>query len=402
VQTGRVSVPTRSAATAPRPKPTARLRAAWGRALWRLRGLGGQSDGNRVTLFVDGDDAYEAMLAAIDNATTRVWLETYIFEPDRVGRAFLEALLRARRRGLDVLLLCDSIGSPKLDDTVLAPLREAGARVTLFNPTMTFRRRRSPLLRDHRKILIADAIAFCGGMNISEEYAGPRLGSGRFRDTHARVEGPAVRDLASIVGATLAVGDEPLVLPAAPAPFEDGIAVQVLQSDVVRQKRHIQRALYAAIGNAQTHVWLTTPYFVPPPRLLRVLVRARKRGVDVKVLTAGLSDVPLVTQAARHLYGALLRAGVRVYEMEGRTLHAKTATIDALWSMVGSFNLDRWSFERNLEVSMTAHAHALALQLESSFGADLKAAREVDLAVWAARSWWERLRGWCAYQLARL
>jgi cardiolipin synthase len=378
-----------------------RLRASWARTARRLAPLGGVSLNNQVTMFVDGDDAYDAMLAAIARASARVWLETYIFEPDRVGQAFLAALERAAERGVEVVLIVDAVGSSKLSGQLLAPLKAAGARVLLYNP-LSLRRKRSPLHRDHRKILVVDAVAFCGGMNISEDYAGVRWGRATFRDTHALLEGPCVADFARIVRFSALVGGTELRASSPSLSLEKGIQIQVLQSDVPRAKRHIQRALLQAIARAERRAWLTTPYFVPPPRLLKALVAARKRGVEVSVLTAGISDVPIAAAAARHLYGSLLRAGVRVLEMEKRTLHAKTATIDGTWSLIGSFNLDRWSFERNLEVCFSALAPDLAQSLEEVFSADRALCREVRLSEWQGRTLWERVKGFLAYQLMRL
>jgi cardiolipin synthase len=378
---------------------------AWRTTLERLRPLGGSSDGNQITLFFDGDSAYDAMLAAIRSATRRVWLETYIFEPDKAGAAFLEELLAARRRNVEVIVIFDVVGSPRLTDVVLAPLRDAGAVLVKFNPPWALKRALPMLMRDHRKILVVDdGVGFCGGMNISADYAGPKHGNSFFRDTHALVEGPAAADLAAIfrasyqtaTGKRLADGGAPC------APLAEGVFAQVLGSDVRRRKRHIQRALYHTIGRCVGRCFLTSPYFVPPPRLLSALVRAARRGVDVRILTAGLSDVPIVAVAARHLYGRLLRGGVKVYEMVDRTLHAKTASIDGIYAAVGSFNLDRWSFQRNLEVNLTVVDAGLALKLEEQFGEDLKLAREVKLEEHAARGVVDRVLGWFAYQLMRV
>ncbi len=393
----------------PRARPSgtmrlpARVARTWRLTLDRLLPLGGSSEGNQVTFFFDGDDSYEAMLAAIHSATRRVWIETYIFEPDRVGRAFLDALLAARRRGVDVVLLFDVIGSSGLKTEDLLPLRESGARVVPFNPPRLFFARLPMFLRDHRKILIIDDVGFCGGMNVSEDYAGTRLGNGRFRDTHACIEGPGVRDLAAIFISSYLTATGKKLQPAAPLmPLADGVFAQILGSDVRRRKRHIQRALYYTVGRSVRTCLLTTPYFVPPPRLLRALVRAARRGVDVRVLTAGLSDVPIAAVAARHLYGSLLRGGVRIFEMMGRTLHAKTASIDGIYASVGSFNLDRWSFTRNLEVSLTVVDPGLADLLASQFETDATLCREVRQEDYDARSLIDRALGWFAFQLMRL
>jgi len=389
-----------------------RVTLAWTRILHRLLPLGGSSEGNQVTPFFDGDGAYDAMLAAIHSATRRVWLETYIIEPDRVGRLFLEALIDAAKRGVEVVFIFDVVGSQRLTGEQLDPLRRAGVRVVPFNPPfapLSWFRRRGPslslLLRDHRKILLVDDSAgFCGGMNLSEDYAGKKHGNEMFRDTHALVEGPAIRDLAEIFRSSFrtATGDELPLATKVLTPMPSGVFVQVLGSDVRRRKKHIQRALHHTVGRCVHRCFLTSPYFVPPSRLVNQLVRASRRGVDVRLLTAGMSDVPIVAVAATHLYAKLLKGGVKVYEMVDRTLHAKTTTIDGVYAAVGSFNLDRWSFSRNLEVNMTVVDAGLATRLESQFVQDLSLAKEIQLDAHLARGPWDQFLGWLAYQLMRI
>lgn len=387
---------------APPPSPVplpARVRRAWRVTVDRLLPLGGASEGNQVTPFFDGDDAYDAMLAAIHAATSRVWLETYILARDRAGLAFIGALVAAKKRGVDVVVLYDVIGSPGLH---VEELDKAGVRVVAFNPPRLFLAKLPVFMRDHRKVLVVDDVAFCGGMNISEDYAGVRHGNGLFRDTHALVEGPAAADLADIFASSFltATGQR---LPARPGTVSlaDGVFVQVLGSDVRRRKRHIQRALYQTVRRSVRTCLLTTPYFVPPPKLLRALCHAARRGVDVRILTAGVSDVPIAAVAARHLYGRLLRSGVRVFEMIDRTLHAKTASIDGIYASIGSFNLDKWSFTRNLEVNIAVIDPGLAVRMARRFDEDLDMCREVDLRHYDARSLFDRIAGWFAFQILR-
>lgn len=376
-----------------------RLGRVWRITFNRLLRLGGVSDGNEITLFTDGDEAFEAFLAAIDNAKQRVWLETYIFEPDRLGQRVLAALLRARERGCQVNLLFDAFGSPRLSHTHTKALEEAGARVKAFNPLLG--RRDLPLwVRDHRKILIADDVGFSGGMNISEDYAGERLGNGLFRDTMARLEGPAVHDLGNVFAHSWRLATrERLDTTKVSEERPHGSVLQVLSSSARRERRHIQRAIRQTLARSISRCWVTTPYFVPPPLLMRGLVVAARRGVDVRLLTAGVSDVPIVRRASHHLYGRLLKHGVRIYELYGKTLHAKMVTIDGVYATVGTFNLDHWSWRRMLEVNVTAIDPSVAVALERQFEHDLEAAREVQLPKWGERGVVERFVDWCAYQV---
>ena len=393
--------------TAPKTKKAALT--TWQKTAGRLLRLGGGSEGNDLTLFVDGDDAYDTMLRAIASAKTRVWLEVYIFTPDALGDRVFAALVDAAVRGCDVRLLVDALGSPQMTPEKTKPLEDAGGHVAVFNP-MTFgvlarlKRKLPTLMRDHRKVLVVDDdVGFCGGMNVSMDYGSSRHGNGFFRDTHLLLHGPCVRDLAAVFGVSWQhATDQRLALFPAGTPRVDGSHVQILGSDQFRRRRGIQQALQQAVTRAQTRIRLTTPYFVPPPRLLRALVSAARRGVVVEVLTAGLSDVPIAAVAARHLYGRLLDAGVVIYEMTERTLHAKTAAVDGIYAHVGSFNLDRWSFERNLEVCAMVLDPGFAAALDGVFERDLALCKQVERAHWHRRSVVDVVVGWCAWQIARL
>jgi cardiolipin synthase len=396
----------------PRRTPGRRVRdrvlRQWRTTWTRMVRLGGISDGNVVQVFFDGDEAFEAMFGAIDAARRRVWQETYIWEDDRIGQGFKDRLIAAAARGCEVVLLYDQWGSAALPEAYFADLVAAGARVVAFNPVrLPFAKDRaaSPLVRDHRKILIVDdEVGFVGGMNVSEDYAGQRLGRHVFRDTHACVRGPAVKHLGDIFLDGLRLGAKAPFSPTRtkPAPSPEGALVQVLRSNVLTRRLHIQRALRHAVRRSIERCWLTTPYFVPPRRLVRQLMRASRRGVDVRVLTAGKSDVPAVRLASQYLYAQLLKAGVKVFEMQDRTLHAKTAVIDGLYSTVGSFNLDHWSYRRNLEVNVALVDKGLAERMEARFEEDLTCASAVELEDLAHRSLWQRFLSWLAYQAARM
>ncbi len=411
----------------------ARAERVWRKTLRLLRPLGAVSWGNLVRVLADGDEAFEAMWGALEKARHSALFNTYILEPDRVGRRTLDELARAAERGCRVLVVLDAFGSHRIGEDELASLRAAGARVRFYNPIVRWplgrrRARLSRLVRNHRKILVVDGrIAFCGGMNVAEEYAGPRHGTNVFRDTQVRLEGPAARDLERLVEhlAGEIDGERERPGPAAdgldaaragririPELFEElasdpdepaeGSLVQILESSVRRDRRTIQKALRTTLARAIERCYLTSPYFVPPQRLMRSLSHAARRGVDVRVLTAGRSDVPLVRHASQHLYGKLLRRGVRIFEMRPRVLHAKTAVIDGIYAQVGSSNLDYWSDRRNLEVSVSILDRTAAGELEQQFLRDLQGSQEVLLETWEKRSPLRRLLCWLSYQVLRL
>jgi len=382
--------------------PLGRMAHRWYRTLRALSPLGGVSEGNDIRVFFDGDEFFEAASAALEAARHRIVLTSYIVEPDRVGRRLIELLGAAAGRGVAVLFCFDAFGSAHLHRDHLAPLHAAGVEVRSFNPLPRFFLPTTRLLtRDHRKILVVDdRVAFTGSMNVGEEYAGSRYGTGVFRDTALRVTGPGARDLAVLIERG-PIG--PVALPpAAPTGStpDGGSFVQVLESNRGRERRAIQRALRLTLRQAQQRCWLTTPYFLPPGGLRRSIIRAARRGVDVRLLIAGRSDVPLSRTVARHVYGGLLRAGARIFEMQDRTLHAKTSSIDGVYASVGSFNLDRLSYAVNLEVTVTTLDRDVAGALDRQFARDVEISEEVTLRQWERRPLLERLAGWILYKLA--
>jgi cardiolipin synthase len=373
--------------------------------LSRLLVLGGASAGNRVEVMCDGDAVMDSIWDAVDGAQKQVWVETYILEPDRVGQRTLDALVGAAKRGCEVLLLYDAVGGSRITEAFLKPLRDAGGRIFVFNPLLKWRRVNPLLRRDHRKIIVIDGyVGYCGGVNLSEDYGSTRHGNGRFHDSHVKIEGPCVHDLAAVLASSVRLASDnevALSLPKRAEPVKETF-VQVLASRGREGRRAIQRGMRLSIRHATRHCFITTPYFIPPARLIRAINYAARRGVDVHILTAGDSDVPIVRTAAQHIYGLLLKRGVRIHEMFGRTLHAKTMTMDGVYSTIGSFNLDTWSHKRNLEVMVGLVDADVARLMREQFDRDLELTKEVTLENWKKRSAWQKFVHWAAYQIMRI
>ncbi len=365
----------------------------------------GWTRGNRVQLLPDGDAIFESALHAINAAQERVWLELYIFEPDQVGRLALQALTKAASRGCDVRLLVDRWGSPHLRRLHLVPLLEAGAHVALYNPFWPWHklgRKISTLLhRDHRKLLLVDGRGILGSANLSTDYGGP--GPERFIDLALLLEGPCVQDLASLFVDVFTTAHAPAPRVYLEHPLLDpDTPVRILPLDARSKRQEFNEALLSMVGRAEQQCFLTTPYFVPPPWFVDALIRARQRGVDVRILTAGESDVPAARIAGRHLYRILLREGIRIYELRAPILHAKSMVIDERFGVVGSYNVDRYGSKHNLELGAAVEDAALALELKHLFLHQLDHALEINERTWQKRPWYTRLIPWFLFHLAKL
>ena len=354
----------------------------------------------------DGGQTFASMLEAIRYAERSICVETYILRDDRTGARFGQALAERARAGVEVNVLYDAWGS-SLSPEFLLWLSQAGIRAVPFHPvelSPTLDKTLAKLtLRNHRKLLIVDGrVAFTGGLNLSDDYASELDGGRGWRDTHVRIEGPVVTELLGFFLATwkTALGP-PIDLARFPRPTgtKDPL-VQVAASHLRRGRRTVRHPYGDAIREATSHIFITNAYFLPTVRLLQALRNAAKRGVDVRVMVAGTTDVRAVLLASRSIYGLLLKAGVKLYEWEGRVLHAKTATIDRKWSTIGSSNLDKQSLRFNLEVNVIVRDSAFAGAMEAMFYQDLGSCREITLDHWEKRSLWERGASWAAY-LAR-
>ncbi len=399
-------------------------------------------------LLPDGAEAFRTMIDAIDLAQDEVLLETYILRDDKLGTAVQQSLVRAAARGVRTYVLADAVGSIGTHDRFWDSLTAQGVVVRHFH--RFWHHPLDALRRDHRKLLVCDrTIAFTGGMNIGEEYGSSiRARHDVWRDTFVQVEGSVARELAAVFaegwdrarGPALPgleyVSWSEALTPASPQSIEavgaravqrrwqhavqrplqrqlarqrdrrrgrvvrrvievaapDDRAVLVLDPRPGRGQREMLGVLSALLGGARRRLWITTPYFAPPTRALTFLLTAARRGVDVRLLLPSeRTDVPVVRHAAHGAYRTLLESGVRVFEYERATLHAKTMVVDGHVSLIGSSNLDFRSFWLNAECNVLVFDDACAAALEASFHTDLANSREITLDEWRERRWSHRL-----------
>ena len=362
--------------------------------------------GCEVTPLRDGGETYTAMLAAISAAQRSICCETYILASDRTGDRFKSALVERARAGVTVRLMYDAVGSFGLSDSWLADLRDAGAQIVVFNPIAPWRARWGLSHRDHRKTMVVDdEVAFTGGLNIANDYASVEDGGVGWHDQHCRVRGPIVLDLARLFRRTwLRAGGD--LYPAPQSPNQaNGVGgtsfVRMIENSTRRKKPAIRRAYLHVIKAARKTVWIENAYFVPDRGLRRALIRAVRRGVDVRVIVPGHSDVRLIEWASLYVMRRLARRGVKMLRWRGVMLHAKTAVVDGTWSTIGSYNFDAQSRFNNLEVTLEILDSTVGTALATQFERDVAQTDAFDETTWRELPWWRRAFAWIAYRLRR-
>ncbi|MDD5304721.1 MAG: phospholipase D-like domain-containing protein [Elusimicrobia bacterium] len=348
--------------------------------------------GNKLALFVRGKDLFAAMASAIESASESVNLETYRFGGDDTGRAFAELLARAARRGARVRLIYDSAGSIELEPETETLMRNAGVQILEYHPVAPWRPRWAWNKRDHRKILVCDGkVGFIGGMNLCDEHAPREQGGLDWPDAHARVEGPAAHELERLFRAVWHKETGRWFESDVHPGFLRGPSkVKIVGNHELLRRFVIREAYVNALRAARTDVAIANSYFIPDWRIRRSLAQAVRRGVDVRVLVPGRSDIRSAWYAMRATYASLLTRGVRIFEWQGPMMHAKAVVVDAKWCAVGSYNLDHRSLQHNLEVNLQTTDAPFAAELRKRFDLGLAGAREITKGDWDRRSWAER------------
>jgi cardiolipin synthase len=371
--------------------------------------------GNRVTLLYCGREYFPALLAALQAACWEIFIETYIFADDEIGRAVVQALVDAARRGVATRVMVDGFGARHFSRVFGPALQEAGVEYLVYREEVVslsefFNLRRYRLRRLHRKLIAVDGqTAFVGGINIIADENTP-AGIGSRLDYAVQIEGPLLvpiwetlrRTWENVAWASfkhrcrLPVGN--LVRPQV-AGFQQ--AAFLLRSSF-RHRNTIANAYLEAIRAARVSIVLANAYFLPGLRFRHALMSAARRGIRVTVLLQGKSDHLLMHYATQALYDTLLKSGVRVFEYRAGFLHAKVAVIDGLWATVGSSNIDPFSFflakESNVAILDAQFAAQLGRSLERVISCD---AEELTLQTLGRQPWPSRVLRWLSYGLAR-
>jgi cardiolipin synthase A/B len=352
--------------------------------------------GNRVETLLNGDQTFPAMLEAIRSAKKTVTFETYIYWSGDVGKAFADALSERARAGVKVHILIDWVGSQKMDEAYLRQMEDAGAQIRKYHPPHWYNLNRLNN-RTHRKILVSDGrVGFTGGIGIADEWSGNAQDENHWRDTHYRVEGPAVAQMqaAFVENWTKVTGDVlhgEAYFPEIPS--AGSLPAQMFMSSPESGADNMHLMYLLSIASARKTIDLAMAYFVPDALASHALVEALRRGVKVRIIVPGKkTDVALVRSAGRSTWGPFLEAGAEIYEYEPTMYHCKVLVVDSAWVSVGSTNFDARSFRLNDEANLNVLDPAFAARQAADFENDLKRSRRISYEEWQSRPWREKIQ----------
>jgi cardiolipin synthase len=345
--------------------------------------------GGEVTLLQNGDAFFPAMLDAIRGARETINFEVYIFEPDEIGRQFIDAFKERARAGVEVRLLLDGFGGMKMTKRYRDDLQSAGVKLSRFRPP-SLRSLVRFYRRSHRRAIVIDGkIGFTGGAAISAKWKGNVTNTHEWRDSMTKVTGPLVGGIQSaFAGNWVYCCGEVIAGPRFFPPLDTGkgpcsLSVVSSPSDALQP---IRLLFWLSFINARHRLWICNSYFIPDKRLRAAVTERAQAGVDVRVLVPGNHTDAIPVQAAgRSYYEELLAAGVRIFEYQPAMMHAKTVVVDGAWSVVGSANLDERSMELNEENILGIADRDFAGAIEAGVEQDLQRSREIHLDQWRQR-----------------
>ncbi len=363
--------------------------STWRRRCEALLGVPA-TEGNRIDVLRNGDEIFPAMLAGIRAATRSIDFLTFVFWRGPITDEFVDALSERAEAGVRVRVLLDTFGARHITSGQLTRLRDAGADTRFFRPvdgqwTRVHR-------RTHRKVLVCDeTVAFTGGVGIAQEWTGDAEGPDAWRDTHFRVEGPAVDGLrGAFIDNWVETG--PLEIDELFDRFPEhervgSSTVQVVAGAAEAGGNDIASLLEILIGTAERRLRFTTAYFNPDDELSALLIAAADRGVEIDVLLPGRhADKRFVQIVGEARYAELLDAGITIRCYDRTMLHAKILTVDGEVASVGSANLNQRSFQHDEEVNLVILDPDVVAELDRHFDDDCRHATVVDPADWARRS----------------
>jgi len=351
-------------------------------------------DGNRVVNLENGAKIFPPMLAAVRAAQRSITFETYIYWSGEIGLQFADALIERSRAGIPVRVLVDWVGSQKMDEELVSRMEQAGVKIKRYHPLHWYHLVRMNN-RTHRKLLVVDGkVGFTGGVGIADQWEGEAQDADHWRDSHFRMEGPAVAQMqAAFMDNWIKTTGEVLrgeeYFPHLPALGQ--VSGQVFTSSPSGGADSMLLMYLLAISSSVKTIDLSAAYFVPDELTLIALAGALKRGVRVRIIVPGEHvDSEVVRNASRASWGKLLAAGAAIHEYQPTMFHCKILIVDGLLVSVGSTNFDMRSFRLNDEANLNVYDADFARAVTAVFEADLLRTRKISFAMWRERPWHEK------------
>ena len=336
--------------------------------------------GNRIDLLIDGEETFSALFEALERARRYILVEFFIIKDDKLGRALQERLIRKAQEGLSVFVLFDEIGSSKLPSSYVRELERGGVLINRFHTRQGLSNFFQVNFRNHRKIVVVDGlVAFVGGHNVGDEYLGKGKKFSSWRDTHIKIEGPAVLPLQGTFCADWAWATG--ALPSIAIPDIDPVGdsdVLVVPTGPADSNERCTLLFLEAITRAKERVWIASPYFVPDESILRALQLAAMRGVDVRVLLPEKADHLMVWLASFSYVPEVTGVGVKVFRYTEGFLHQKVFIVDDNLSSVGTANLDNRSLRLNFEVTALVYDRSFCNRVAEMLTADFAKSSDVS------------------------
>jgi len=324
---------------------------------------------NAIALLATGEKACAALLNLIEHAVKSIDISTYILGNDATGDAILAALTRKSQQGVRVRLLLDALGSFRVTARMLSPLRAGGGQCAFFMPMMHLPFRGRANLRNHRKIIIVDnATAMLGGMNIAREYMGTAPDKLRWHDLSFIVKGPVVIDLLHVFRSDWQFASKQKIAPQdAIAAAETGAttALQLVPSGPDVAGDPFFDSILTALFKARSRVWIATPYFIPDEMLLKALCIAARRGIDVRIVVPKVSNHRLADLVRRSFLRQIQDSGATICYFTPGMMHGKVILVDSTLGIVGSMNMDIRSFFLNYEIALFIYNENTVKELEA-------------------------------------
>ncbi len=349
---------------------------------------------NHITLLTNGEEKFPEVMKALEAATHSIHIQYYIYDNDQIGNQLKDLMVRKAREGVKVRFIYDDFGSNGLKKKFIRQLQEGGVEVYPFYKIYLVFLASRLNYRNHRKVIIIDGrIGFTGGINVSDKYINnPGSSQLYWRDSHIRIEGPAVLNLQYHFLAdwnfcsdqNLVPNRELFPMPVRMPDFT--MLTQIAVSGPDYPRPDIMLSYFTAIANAQKKIYITTPYFIPNNSIYDAIVKAALSGCDVRLLVPGESDSRLVNAASQSYFEPLLECGVKIYLYRKGFVHAKTMVVDDTLSMVGSANIDFRSFDLNFELNTIIYDQEFCVSMTKTFFHDLDSAEELHLTTWQERS----------------